>query len=155
MKKLLYTVCLLLLAAVSPVFASANTDLFATSETQIDEVFAPLDQLAEIVETNADADLNFVQVHFSTVASSVSLMNELMSASRPMEDRPVAGISGYIWGACLGIAGVAIVYFLLDDASQAYRKKETTHAVVGCVIATAVWTVLYFTVLATAWGWGV
>jgi hypothetical protein len=151
MKHLFYTVCLFLTCTIGQAFASANNDLFIDSDIQIEEVFAPLDQLADVVASNPEADLNFVRANFSTVASSVSLMNELMIATRPLEDRAVAGISGYIWGACLGIAGVAIVYFLLDDASQAFRKSETTHAVIGCAVSTAVWTILYFTVLATAW----
>ena len=151
MKKLFHTICLLLTIAVGQTFASANADLFTDNNAQFDEVFAPLEQLADVVANNPEADLNFVQVNFASAANSVSLMNQLMGASRPMEDRPVAGISGYIWGACLGFVGIAIVYFLLDDASTEFRKKEVTHAVVGCAIATAVWTVLYFAVLATAW----
>ena len=151
MKHLLFTVCLFLTCTIGQAFASANNDLFTDSDIQIEDIFAPLNQLADVVANNPEADMNFVQANFATVAGSVSLMNELMSAARPMEDRAVAGISGYIWGACLGIAGVAIVYFLLEDASQPFRKKETTHAVVGCAISAAVWTVLYFTVLATAW----
>lgn len=150
MKNLFHTISLLLTLTVGQTFASANNDLFADSDTNIEEVFAPLDKLTEVIANNPTADLNYIQVNFAETAGSISLMNQLMGATRPMEDRSVAGISGYIWGACLGIAGVAIVYFLLDDASTEFRKKETTHAVVGCVVATAVWAVLYFAVLATA-----
>lgn len=152
MKHLFYTVCLLLTCTVSQAFASANNDLFTDNDIQIEDVFAPLDQLADVVANNPEADLNFVQANFATVASSISLMNELMNAARPMEDRSPLGISGYIWGACLGVVGILLVYILLDDSSQEFRKAETKKAVIGCAISAAVWTVLYFTVLATAWG---
>jgi len=95
--------------------------------------------------------MSFVQQNHSSVLNAVNLLDAALSLGKPMEDRAVAGISGYIWGACLGIAGVAIVYFLLDDASQQFRKSETTHAVIGCAISSVVWTVLYFAVLSTYW----
>jgi hypothetical protein len=150
MKNLFYTLCLLLTVAVGQSYASSNADLFSAGDVSIETVFAPIDQLADVVANNPEADLNFVQVNFASAINEVSLMNQLMNAARPMEDRPAAGISGYVWGACLGFVGVAIVYFLLDDASTEFRKKEVTHAVVGCVVATVVWVVVYYAIIAAA-----
>ncbi len=142
----------LMLGTTSYSFALSNAEQFSIDETALTDVFAPLQQLEEIVINNPEADVNFVQVNYSRVLNAVNLFDAASSLAHPLEDRPVAGITGYIWGACLGLAGIAIVYFLLDDASTSFRKTETTHAVIGCAISTAVWTVLYFAVLATALG---
>lgn len=153
MRKLLSTLfCFFMLILTSQAFASTNSDLFAIDEAMIEETFAPLEELEALVTSNPEADLNFIQTNYASVTNALELLDAASALGKPMEDRPVAGISGYIWGACLGIAGVAIVYFLLDDASQGFRKKETTRAVIGCVISAAVWTVLYLGLWAsTAW----
>lgn len=132
------------------VLAVSNTELFTIDEAVLEETFAPIQELEQIVASNPTADLNFVQHNYAAAMNAVNLLDEALSLTKPMEDRPVAGISSYLWGACLGIAGILIVYFVLDDASPAFRKKETNHAIVGCAISAAVWTVLYFTVLGTA-----
>jgi hypothetical protein len=152
MKKLFltfFTTVAFLLANNS--FAVSNAEQFAVDDVMLDEAFAPIEALEQIILDNPEADMSFVQQNHSSVLNAVNLLDAALSLSKPMEDRAVAGISGYIWGACLGIAGVAIVYFLLDDASQQFRKSETTHAVIGCAISSVVWTVLYFAVLSTYW----
>jgi hypothetical protein len=67
-------------------------------------------------------------------------------------DEPALGISGYIWGACLSWVGILVVYLVLDDASEAFRKAEVKKAVIGCAISAAVGAVLYFTVLGSLFG---
>ena len=152
MKKLFLTffACIAMLLS-NDVFALSNAEQFAIDDVMLDEAFAPIEALEQIILDNPEADMSFVQQNHSSVLNAVNLLDAALSLGKPMEDRAVAGISGYIWGACLGIAGVAIVYFLLDDASQQFRKSETTHAVIGCAISSVVWTVLYFAVLSTYW----
>jgi hypothetical protein len=38
------------------------------------------------------------------------------------------GIPSFAWGACLGVAGIAIVYFVADD------RDETKKALIGCAV---------------------
>ena len=147
----LFSALFVLIASQS--FAVTNADLFSLDEAQLEETFSPLKELETAVMAHPEADINFIQQHYASAMTAVNLWDYMSSFGkpRPMADRPVAGISGYIWGACLGLVGIVVVYFLLEDASQQFRKTETTHAVVGCAISAAVWTVLYFTVVSAYW----
>ncbi len=50
---------------------------------------------------------------------------------------PPLGIPSFIWGFCLGVVGILIVYLTTEDTEEA--KK----ALLGCVIANALWLILY------------
>jgi hypothetical protein len=51
-------------------------------------------------------------------------------------DAPL-GIPSFVWGFCLGVPGIAIVYFVAED------KDETMKALWGCVANTAIGLVVY------------
>lgn len=50
---------------------------------------------------------------------------------------PPLGISSFLWGFCLGIPGIAIVYFVSEDSD------ETKKALWGCVAGSLLYTVVY------------
>jgi hypothetical protein len=51
-------------------------------------------------------------------------------------DAPL-GIPSFVWGLCLGVPGIAIVYFVSDD------KDETMKALWGCVASGVVEIIVY------------
>ena len=52
-------------------------------------------------------------------------------------DEPPLGIPSFWWGFCIGVWGIAVVYFVTED------RDETKLAFKGCVVGTLVYVVLY------------
>ena len=52
-------------------------------------------------------------------------------------DDPPLGIPSFLWGMCLGLPGLAVVYFVTED------DEETKKALWGCLVSVAVYGVLY------------
>ena len=50
----------------------------------------------------------------------------------PTKNMPLVG--GFWWGCCLGVVGLALVYFITDHDKDQVRK-----AFLGCVVATVIW----------------
>lgn len=91
--------------------------------------FSDLDQIEQIVETKG-LDLAGLQAENAELASSVSWAPE-SNATIAAGDMPIAG--GFWWGCCLGIIGLALVYFITDN-----NKTEVKNALIGCVVSTLV-----------------
>lgn len=66
------------------------------------------------------------------------------------EDR-LLGIPGFVWGFCLGLLGVILVYVAIDD--DAAKKHEGKQAIIGCAVWTVLWLVLWFGLFATGAWW--
>jgi hypothetical protein len=54
-----------------------------------------------------------------------------------LRGEPPLGIPSFAWGACFGVAGIAIVYFVSDD------RDETKKAFTGCVVVQGVVVLIY------------
>jgi hypothetical protein len=52
-------------------------------------------------------------------------------------DNPPLGIPGFIWGFCLGLIGMLVVYLAMSEGPD--RKKQVNQALYGCLT----WTLLY------------
>ncbi|MGL4629604.1 MAG: hypothetical protein ACRCVT_00255 [Leadbetterella sp.] len=101
------------------------------------EELSSLDQIESLVQ-NGQIDLETLR---ATSPSTVqNLDNSSTSAISAIGEVPL-GIPSIVWGICLGLLGVLIVYLVTDKDNE-----QTKKAFVGCLIGTAIWLVLNFTV---------
>lgn len=148
MKKLTLITILLLLFTV---IKANESNLFSVDNAKIKTEMTSLANLENYVENNQGVEYQDVQ----------TLNNSLLENVLPIEQSPLSqnstlkkrgdsplGIPSFVWGLCLGIPGIAVVYFVADD------KDETMSAFWGCVVSSAVGGVIYliyfFAVLSVA-----
>ena len=152
MSKLLF-LSLSLLAFSTYTYAGTNVDLFAIDQNEVSEKFSTLTEI-EVVVVEEQLDLEELEVSHAGLLSSpsftLSSRLSVMSVLATMDDPPL-GIPSFLWGMCLGLPGLAVVYFITED------DEETKKALWGCIASIAVYTVLWllYAVLvgASFWGW--
>ncbi|MFN4122105.1 MAG: hypothetical protein ACK4GL_02235 [Flavobacteriales bacterium] len=118
--------------------ASAGVaEVFEMDENFVNSELAQLNELDEFIAVNEGITL-------SEMDASNGLLAELNGSSdilRTLEligrGDPPLGIPSFLWGACFGVAGIAIVYFVTDD------RDETKKALTGCAIVQGAIILLY------------
>lgn len=118
--------------------ASAGVaEVFEMDENFVNTELAQLNELDEFVAANEGITL-------SEMDASNGLLAELNGSSdilRTLEligrGDPPLGIPSFLWGACFGVAGIAIVYFVTDD------RDETKKALTGCAVVQGAIILLY------------
>lgn len=108
--------------------------LFVTVAVQATELpesvdFSALEQI-ETVVAQEGLDMEALQAHHQSLASSVEWAPE-STVSFVAKEMPL--VSGFWWGCCLGIVGLALVYFITDN-----DKAEVKNALIGCVVSTLI-----------------
>lgn len=132
MKKTLLLFAVLFCVASSS-FASSR-DLFSINEEMIYTELADLVALESYVTEN-DATLSGLVATNSALVANVVTSNGITGMATMGE--PPLGIPSFVWGFCLGIPGLAIVYFVAEDSD------ETKKALWGCVAANVVYVAVY------------
>jgi hypothetical protein len=147
MRKIMFVIIL----ALSTLSMRASVaDLFTIDKATISSEMTDLNTLESYVEMNQGITLTDVQSMNSALTTNVLTAEESpfsqTSILRRGGDAPL-GIPSFVWGFCLNLPGIAIVYFVADD------KDETMKALWGCVASTAVWIlfdVIYILAFASA-----
>jgi 4-hydroxybenzoate polyprenyltransferase len=134
MKKTLLTSVFAFVIAVSGVFAG-NADLFSYDRDQINDEFAELNMLENYVKINEGITLTSLVNENNPLIAGITVSNPFAPAI-PFDEPPL-GIPSFWWGCCIGVWGIAVVYFVTED------KEETKQAFKGCVLGTLVGLVLY------------
>lgn len=115
-------------------------DLFTIDKATISSEMTDLSALESYVEMNQGITLTDVQSMNNVLTANVLTAEESpfsqTSILRRGGDAPL-GIPSFVWGFCLGVPGIAIVYFVSED------KDETMKAVWGCVAEAALVGVIY------------
>lgn len=132
MKKTLLLFAVLFCLASSS-FASSR-DLFSINEEMIYSELSELVALENYVTEN-NATLSGLVATNSALVANVVTSNGITGMANLGE--PPLGIPSFVWGFCLGIPGLAIVYFVAEDSD------ETKKALWGCVAANALYVVVY------------
>lgn len=102
------------------------------NSTSKDE-FELIRQIEAYVEANPETTLNELKVSNPELLKNVELLEETSASSlNAVKDMPLVG--GFWWGCCLGVIGLALVYFITDN-----DKDQVKKALVGCLIATVIW----------------
>jgi len=129
MKKLLFTVLLAL--AFNLGNAAENADLFKVDDQEINAEFAQLNELEQFVEANEGLTLSEINTN-NPLLQNLNNSSDILGVLSTLRGEPPLGIPSFAWGACFGVAGIAIVYFVSDD------RDETKKAFTGCVVVEGV-----------------
>jgi hypothetical protein len=141
MKKVLLT--LFAVAALTAAFATNNPkqDVFGDDLGRIEQDFSGLNALEQVV-TDRDATYEQLAAENNELLGNVTAQNDLgaslLGSNAP--DERLLGIPGFWWG-CLGLIGVVLVYVAIDDPVA--KKREGRQALIGCLVWTALWTLVY------------
>jgi hypothetical protein len=128
MKKVILS--LIVTLTFSNIFANGEFDN-NVSKTEFNQI----NQLETYVEANPQTTLSEIKVNNPELLNGVELLDETATSSLgAVKDMPL--VSGFWWGCCLGVIGLAIVYFVTDHDKDQVRK-----ALFGCLIATVLWGV--------------
>jgi hypothetical protein len=122
MKKLLLV--LLLFFVAGSTFAGSK-DIFSINEDLVYAEMSDLVELESYVVANNVTLSSMTEANHS-LASNLAATTGVMGVNSFME--PPLGIPSFIWGCCLSVAGVAVVYFVAED------QNETKKALWGCLV---------------------
>lgn len=138
MKKIIFSTLFAGLFACSAI--SGTAEVFELDENFVYNELAQLHELDEFIASNEGLTL-------SELNAGTGLIEELHVSSdilRTLEligrGDPPLGIPSFLWGACFGVAGIAIVYFVTDD------RDETKKAFTGCVVVQGAIFLIYFVI---------
>ncbi len=134
MKKLLLT---LLFSVFAFGIQASVSDLFKIDDAALSEEFASLNQLEDIVAAHSDVTFESLMAEHSDLMQSIHLQNDLSNGLLGFYFEPPLGIPSFVWGFCLGLVGIGVVYFMTED------RDETKKALWGCVASAALTTVFY------------
>ena len=134
MKKVLLTALLAL--AFNLGNATENADLFKVDEQEINAEFAQLNELEQFVEANEGLTLSEINTN-NPLVQNLNNSSDILGVLSTLRGEPPLGIPSFAWGACFGVPGIAIVYFVSDD------RDETKKAFTGCVVVQGVALLIY------------
>ena len=149
------TFLILIFVASSMVsFAKVSEDVFSIDRAEVEERFTNLSEIEEVVKQES-LDVHSLEASHPTLFSNptfkLSTSFSVMGALATMDDPPL-GIPSFLWGMCLGLPGLAVVYFVTED------DEETKKALWGCLVSFAVYGalyVLYVLLLGASFWWAV
>lgn len=134
MKKVLFTALLALAFNIGN--ATENADLFKVDDQEINAEFAQLNELEQFVEANEGLTLSEINTN-NPLVQNLNNSSDILGILSTLRGEPPLGIPSFAWGACFGVAGIAIVYFVSDD------REETKKAFTGCVVVEGVVILIY------------
>ncbi len=107
--------------------------VFAAAEPPFNEIknsFTELDELENYLSRHPELSLNEVKDQKPELVADLNLVeNTGTLAPAAMRDLPLVG--GFWYGCCLGVIGLALVYFITDKDRSEVRK-----ALWGCLLFT-------------------
>lgn len=136
MKKILILIWCLV-ASVGFSFANEGTEVFEFNEQEVNEELQQLTQLETYVLSNEGITLDEVTTSKSKLIEGLTLEPNSIATITAKGGLP-ANIPAFWWGFCLGWVGLLLVYILTDN-----DRPQVKSAFTGCVVATAIYVVLY------------
>lgn len=115
---------------------AGDAQLFDLNEDQINTEFAELNELETFVTKHDGITLSQLRESNNALALNLNLSDNGIAGLMMLEEPPL-GIPSFIWGFCLGWVGLLVTYLVSDD------KEETKKALIGCLVGTATWVILY------------
>lgn len=132
MKATMKSLFVMLSLMASTAFAS-NADL-EFKAVKVEDEFAKVDKLEQYLAEHPGMTYEQVKQAKPELLEGVDLISNTNTNLAPTKDMPLVG--GFWWGCCLGVIGLALVYFVTD-----HDKDQVRMAFWGCVIATIIWGV--------------
>lgn len=106
--------------------------LFQLDEASLYQSVDDLSQLEAYLKANPDLSLADLEATNHPLLSNLHLSDSPHSALV----EPPLGVPSFLWGFCLGIIGLAIVYFVTED------REQTEKALIGCLVGTLIGTII-------------
>ena len=98
-----------------------------------EEEFSQINKIEAFIEANPQTTLAELKNKDSELIQGIELLDNTEAVvNSAVKDMPL--LSGFWWGCCLGVVGLALVYFVTDK-----DRDQTRKALIGCLIATLVW----------------
>lgn len=146
MKKILFSFFALLaftaLTASTPVTGNPDSGLFNDNLSSLEQEFSGLNALEQEVNNRQVTYSDLAAENnplISNVKAGQDLGAALLGAGAP--DDKALGIPGFLWGFCLGLVGILIVYLVIDNEKA--KKAQGKKAIIGCIVGGLTWTLLY------------
>jgi len=114
---------------------AGNSELFTYDREEVESAFKELNELEDYVKINEGITLTDLLASNNNLISNLFLGDPY--STNIFFDEPPLGIPSFWWGFCIGVWGIAVVYFVTED------RDETKLAFKGCVVGTLVYVVLY------------
>mgnify|MGYP006998094636 CR=1 FL=1 len=111
-------------------------DLFEVDEQHIEASFNDLNELETLVTASGSTYADLSQTN-NPVLKNLNL-NTNLTANAFGAGEPALGIPSFVWGFCLSLPGVVVVYFLTDQ-----DMDETKKALIGFAVGVGLY-VLWF-----------
>lgn len=121
----------IMLSFVASTAFAANADL-EYKTVEVEDEFAKVNKLEQYLAEHPNMTYEQVKKSKPELLEDVDLIANTNTNLVPTKDMPLVG--GFWWGCCLGVVGLALVYFITDHDKDQVRK-----AFWGCVIATIIW----------------
>ncbi|MEL7342362.1 MAG: hypothetical protein AAGM67_17900 [Bacteroidota bacterium] len=138
----LSSMLIVLMCLPATVWANVNpfptqTDSSLQTLFQLDEVdlYQSVDQLSQLeayVKANPGVSLEQLQAEAHPLIADLQLSQDASISAT----EPPLGVPSFLWGFCLGIIGLAIVYFVTED------REQTEKALIGCLIGGLIGTII-------------
>lgn len=110
---------------------AADADLEYKAVTVKNE-FEKVNKLEQYLAEHPDMTFELVKQTKPELLDGIDLISNTNTNFAPSKDMPL--VSGFWWGCCLGVVGLALVYFITD-----HDQDQVRQAFWGCVIATIIW----------------
>ena len=122
---------------------SASSDPFVLDEDQVYQATERLTALEQHLLQNPGTTLSDLKATESEWIQGINLDSSgNLGAMNTMNGGPL-GIPSFLWGFCLGVIGMLIVYLVTED------KGELKKSLWGFLAAIAVWTLVYVLLYST------
>jgi len=116
---------------------ASNAEVFEMDENFVNTELAQLTELENFVVENEGITLSEIDASNGLLAELNGSNDILHTLEMIGRGDPPLGIPSFLWGACFGVAGIAIVYFVTDD------RDETRKALTGCAIVQGALVLIY------------
>lgn len=128
--------------ANAPITQSDILSVTDFNESEIYDAFADVSDLDQYLALNDNKTFTDISQKNGTLLNGIASSTTLpLTAS---SDELVLGIPSFLWGCVFNVAGMVVVYLVLEN------KEETKKALYGCIASTVVWVALNFLVFAVA-----
>jgi hypothetical protein len=124
MKRIILSLCLLL--STSNLWAAGEFD-----NTLNTNEFSELNKIESFVNKNPETTLGDLKAQDSELLKNVAIVEDTNSIASNVDRGGMPLIGAFWWGCCLGIIGLALVYFMTDKDRDQMRP-----AFWGCIIST-------------------
>jgi hypothetical protein len=121
-------------------FATTPETILAKKEI-VEKQLQDLDQIEKVI---LEEGLTYQElaVKYPELVAQVKVASENEEGLFDKDADAPLGVPGVFWGFFLGLLGVAIVYFAMDEGSS--RKDQVKNAFIGCLLWVALWSMYWF-----------